>query len=69
MTREKSDQKTAVDLIEEWQTGFFLLLACLVVGIVTTVLVGPSSPQFGVATFFVSAILAFVVFSYLLYGR
>lgn len=69
MSEERQDQQTMVDLIEDWQTGFFLILACVVVAIVTTVLVSPANPQFGIVIFFVSAILAFVVISYLLYGR
>ena len=63
-------EKTIVDLIEEWQTGFFLLLGAVFVGFCTAVLLASvSSPVGGLAGFAGGAILAFLVFSYLLYGR
>jgi hypothetical protein len=63
-------EKTIVDLIEEWQTGFFLVLGAALVGFCTAVLLSSlGSPVAGLVGFAGGAILAFLAFSYLLYGR
>lgn len=67
--QDRQDLKTVVDLIEDWQTSFFLVLACLVVTIVRTILVSPTTPHFGVVLFLASGILTFLLLSSLLYGR
>lgn len=63
-------EKSIVDFIEEWQTGFFLLIGTVLVGVVTGVaagsLAGASGAFFGIIG---GAILAFLAFSYALYGR
>lgn len=62
--------RTIVDLIEDWQTGAFLLIGSAVVGFLTGGLVGTfADPPFAVLGVFAGAILAFLAFSYLLYGR
>ena len=63
-------EKTIVDFIEEWQTGAALLLASAFVGLLVGSTVGNrSSAVAGFVSFFVGSILAFLAFSYLLYGR
>ncbi|MFC4542913.1 hypothetical protein ACFO5R_13375 [Halosolutus amylolyticus] len=59
---------TIVDFIEEWQTGFFLMLGSLIAGSIGGVLFG----QVGLNTiggFVVGVLLTFLGASYVLYGR
>lgn len=64
-------EKSAVEFIEEWQTGVMLLLGCAMVGIVVGAVLGSSSDSgpIGLLGFFGGAILAFLTASYVLYGR
>jgi hypothetical protein len=63
-------ERTLVDLIEDWQTGFFVILGCVLagalVGIATRRVFG--APGF-VVGLFGGTILAFVAYAYLRYGR
>lgn len=62
--------KSIVDFIEEWQTGFFLVLGTAFVAFSAGILVSSvASPAAGLAGFVGGAVLAFLTFSYLLYGR
>ncbi|ELZ70236.1 hypothetical protein G3A49_00885 [Haloferax volcanii] len=63
-------KKTAVEFIEEWQTGAFLVIGSALVGGVATAALGPYETLAGVLfVFFFGAVFAFMGFSYLLYGR
>ncbi|MFC7046956.1 hypothetical protein ACFQH6_17505 [Halobacteriaceae archaeon GCM10025711] len=63
-------EKSTVDLIEDWQTGFFLILGCAVVGLLVGAIVssflGPPGFFLG---FLGGGILAFLAYAYLSYGR
>lgn len=63
-------ERTIVNLIEDWQTGFFVILGCVLAGVLVG-LAGQS--QFGVPGFaaglFGGTILAFLAYAYLRYGR
>jgi len=64
-------EKNIVAFIEEWQTGFFLLLGSIFGGIITLVAVGqvaPASPAIGLTAFVGGTVLTFAVVSLLLYG-
>jgi hypothetical protein len=70
-------EKTTVEFIEEWQTGFFLVLGCALTGVagamalvrIASVIFDPSVGWVGfVLGFFGSGLLAFALFSVLLYG-
>lgn len=62
--------KTVVEFIEEWQTGFFLVIGTALVGVGVGVVAGtyfgPPGTVLGIVA---GAIVAFAAFSYLLYGR
>lgn len=63
-------EKTGVGFIEEWQTGFFLVLGTAFIAFSAGILVSSlTSPLGGLIGFVGGAILAFAAFSYLLYGR
>lgn len=63
-------EKNAVGFFEEWQTGAFFVLASALVGAVVGGLVGSSgSGYLGFIGFFAGAVLAFLIVSYLRYGR
>ncbi|SEW11852.1 hypothetical protein [Halobacterium jilantaiense] len=63
-------ERTAVDLVEEWQTGAFLLLASALAGFVAASAVGRGvASSLGLPTFAGGAVLTFLVLSYLFYGR
>lgn len=63
-------EKDVVTFLEEWQTGAFLILGSAFVGVVFGSALGSAwSGFYGVTGFFVSAVLAFLLFSYVLYGR
>lgn len=64
-------ERTVVDLVEDWQTGFFLVLGSIVAGVLGVLLAGRVTDSgAGAAVGFVGGgVLAFVVFSYLFYGR
>ncbi|WP_410766026.1 hypothetical protein [Haloferax sp. DFSO60] len=70
-------EKTTVEFIEEWQTGAFLVIGCVLTGVVgamalvriASVVLDPRVGWVGfVLGFFGSGLLAFVLFSVLLYG-
>jgi hypothetical protein len=62
--------KTTVEFIEEWQTGALVLFGSLFSGLVVGALFGQSvSAAAGVAGFLLGAVGAFLLFSYLRYGR
>jgi hypothetical protein len=63
-------EKGVIEFVEEWQTGFFLLLGTVAVGVVTAVAVGSVAGQTGtVVGFLGGAVLAFLAFSVLLSGE
>ena len=68
--RASMSQQGITELIEDWQTGAFILIGSALVGFVSTSLL--NSVGYGNLSgigFIVGAILAFLSFSYLLYGR
>jgi len=65
-------EQSGVDFIKKWQTGAFLLVLSVVVGAVLVIGFGsvlPSSPVVVLSVFLVGTIVAFVVSSYIIYGR
>lgn len=63
-------EQNVVGLIEEWQTGAFLVIGSALVGAVSGSFLGSlESGNLGLVGFFAGAVLAFLSFSYLLYGR
>ena len=65
-------EKNAVDFIEEWQTGAFLIVLSISVGAVLVIgfnSVIPSTPVAILSVFFVGAVVAFLLSSYIIYGR
>ncbi|WP_049937804.1 hypothetical protein [Haloplanus natans] len=62
--------RSIVDLIEDWQTGFFLVVGSAVVGILVGLVgrsvAGPPGFVIGIP---VGAMLGFLAYSYLRYGR
>ncbi|GGM75398.1 uncharacterized membrane protein YoaK (UPF0700 family) [Halarchaeum rubridurum] len=63
-------REKVVAFLAEWQMGAILLLGSAIVGFVFGAVVGTMWSGFlGSIVFFISAILAFSLFSYLLYGR
>jgi hypothetical protein len=62
--------ETFVEFVEEWQTGFFLVLGITFVGVVGgTVVWRFAGPPGFFAGFGVGVVLAFLAYSYLQYGR
>jgi hypothetical protein len=61
--------ETVVELIEEWQTGAFFVLASVLVGAVVATSLGRFGPLYGVGGLIGGCLLTFVTLSYLLYGR
>jgi len=62
--------RSIVDLIEDWQTGFFVVLGCIVVGVLVGLALRPvAGPPGFVLGMLVGTVLGFVVYSYLRYGR
>jgi hypothetical protein len=63
-------EKSMVDFVEEWQTGFFLIIGSVVFGIFTAFVVRPYTiPRITFLSFFGGGIVGFAILSYLLYGR
>lgn len=62
---ERSPTTTA-ELVEEWQTGFFLVVGSVVVGAVAVLIAGRFFNP--LLLFFGGSILGFLTVSYLLYG-
>jgi hypothetical protein len=62
--------RAVVDLIEDWQTGFFVVVGSAVVGVLVGLalrsVAGPPGFVLGV---FGGAVLGFLGYSYLRYGR
>jgi hypothetical protein len=59
-----------IDFVEEWQTGFFVVVGSAVVGIVVGLLVGSMFGPAGFLGGFVGgALLAFLVYSYARYAH
>ncbi|AZH24044.1 hypothetical protein [Haloplanus aerogenes] len=62
--------RSIIDLIEDWQTGFFVVLGCIVVGVlVGLALRSVAGPPGFVIGILVGALCGFVAYSYLRYGR
>lgn len=64
-------EKSLVAFLEEWQTGFFWVVGTALVAVVSGVAVSSLTgvPAFFFLGFFGGAILCFLAFSYLFYGR
>lgn len=63
-------EKSVVDLVEAWQTGFFILVGCLLAGVLTALALGELDVPYGVPVgFFGGAVAAFFLVSYAIYGR
>ncbi|MFC7113832.1 hypothetical protein ACFQH2_00935 [Natronoarchaeum sp. GCM10025703] len=63
-------EKSGVDLVEEWQTGAFLIFGSTVLGFVLGGVGAVLGGQIGgVSGFIGGAILGFLLLSYILYGR
>lgn len=63
-------ERTAVDFVEEWQTGAFLLLASALVGFVAASALGRGfSTDLSIPGLVGGAALTFFALSYILYGR
>jgi hypothetical protein len=65
-------EQSTVDLIEEWQTGAFLIVLSVFVGALSVIglnSVLPSAPAALLAVFLVGTIVAFVGSSFVIYGR
>jgi hypothetical protein len=62
--------RTVVDLIEDWQTGFFVVVGSAVVGVLVGFalrsVVGPPGFVLGIVA---GTVLGFLAYSYLRYGR
>lgn len=69
MTNEERSTKSAVEFVEEWQTGFFLIIGSAVGGFATAIVFASflEAPN-NMVGFFSGAILTFVALSYLFYG-
>ena len=62
-------EKTAVELIEDWQTGAFFLLLCCVAGVFSALLFGSLlGPLGAILGFFAGGIGGFLLISHKLYG-
>ena len=63
-------EKNLVEFIEEWQTGMLLFFGSLAVAIVLMSILSSAGPVYGILLgFFGGGVLAFLTFSYVLYGR
>jgi membrane protein implicated in regulation of membrane protease activity len=63
-------EKSVADLVEEWQTGSFLIVASGVAALVVGVALHSLGVPFGAAIGGVGgAVVAFLLLSFLLYGR
>lgn len=65
-------EKSAVGLIQEWQTGALLIILSFIIGSISLIGLGsllPTSPVVGLSVFLGGAVVAFVVLSYIIYGR
>ena len=62
--------RTMVDLVEEWQTGALVLFGSVFSGFVLGAVLGRwLSAAAGMVGFVAGAVLAFLAFSYVRYGR
>ncbi|WP_265111059.1 hypothetical protein [Halosolutus halophilus] len=61
-------KKTVVEFIEEWQTGFFIMLSSLIAGSIGGFLFGQVELN-TIVGFGVGFLLMFLSASYVLYGR
>lgn len=63
-------ERSIVEFVEEWQTGFFVVLASAVVGVVLGLVASSSlGPPGFYLGFAVGVLLSFLAYSYLRYGR
>ena len=65
-------EQSAVDFIEEWQMGAFLIVFSVVVGALSVIGLGsvlPSSPIVILGVFLGGTLAAFVGLSFIIYGR
>lgn len=63
-------ERSIVDFIEDWQTGFFIVIGSVIAGVVSGVIAGSIVGRAGFAVGFTGgAILGFLAYSYLRYGR
>lgn len=63
-------EKSGVDLVEQWQTGAFLVLGSVAIGAILAAIGGSVGDQIVVISGFVGgSIVGFLVLSYLFYGR
>ncbi|WP_135829093.1 hypothetical protein [Halorussus halobius] len=62
--------ESIVDLVEEWQTGFFFLVGMGIVGLLTGAVVGLVAGAVGrFVGLLAGMVLGFLLGSYVLYGR
>lgn len=63
-------EKTVVELVEDWQTGAVYIVGSVLVGsVLGYFLRSQGSDSLGLVGLLVGTILAFLLFSYLRYGR
>mgnify|MGYP000654590191 CR=1 FL=1 len=62
--------RSIIDLIEDWQTGFFVVVGSAVVGLLVGLAVRPvAGPPGFILGIVVGTLLGFLAYSYLRYGR
>ncbi len=62
--------KDTVDLVEEWQTGVFFIIGCVIIGVIAAVIGGSVGGHPGALVGLLGGvILGFLALSYLRYGR
>ena len=63
-------ENDVVEFIKEWQAGFFFVVGCVLAGATVGLLLSRLHPPYGgLIGAVVGVVAAFIVFSYLLYGR
>jgi hypothetical protein len=62
--------ETTVELVEEWQTGAFFVLASAFIGVIFMAVFGSNfGPLAGITALVGTGLATFALLSYLLYGR